>query len=318
MKRSFLLGALLCGSLWATACDVCGIYLGVLPNDRRTSVGLFWRTRLMRGTTLLPNTSPLLVLKHGDHVEAGVPSTEVPMTELVNVLELRADLRLNERFFLLASVPLTNTYRGINGYRMVDAYGLGDPFALLRYQLVNTKCKSDEVRTIHRLMVGAGPKFPLGRNDLRSQGELLSPDIQLGSGSWDALASVEYAVRRGRTGGGLSVLGRYNTANAEGYQLGHGLSITGEVFHRFGTDTLSIAPVLGGYTEFMGYDAVHGEAQTGTGGVTVFGHTGVRVWWKRFALTAFYQPALLNNEGIDITPTRHRVVVGLTCNINNN
>ncbi len=316
MTRYFVLSVVLCASLWATACDVCGIYLGVLPNDRRTSVGLFWRNRLMRGTTMLPNTSSLLLAKHGDHAAEGVPSTEVPMTELVNVLELRADLRLTQRFFLLASLPLTNTYRGVNNYRVVDAYGLGDPFLLLRYQLVNTKCTTEEVRTVHRLMVGAGPKFPLGRNDLTSQGELMSPDIQLGTGSWDALASIEYAVRRGRTGGGLSVLGRYNTANDRGYQLGHGLSLTGEVFHRFGTDTLSFAPVVGGYMEFMDHDAIQGEAQTGTGGNTVFGHAGIRVWWKSFALTAFYQPALLNNEGIDITPTRQRIVVGITYNIN--
>ncbi|MBP6574895.1 MAG: hypothetical protein KA230_10620 [Flavobacteriales bacterium] len=318
MTRNFLLSVMLFASLWATACDVCGIYLGVLPNDRRTSVGLFWRNRLMRGTTMLPNTSPMLLAKHGDHATDGVPSAEVPMTELVNVLELRGDLRLSERFFVLASLPLTNTYRGINGYRMVDAYGLGDPFVLFRYQLVNTKCKTAEVRTVHRLMVGAGPKFPLGRNNLTSQGELVSPDMQLGTGSWDALVSVEYAVRRGRTGGGLSMLGRYNTANDRGYQLGHGLSITGEAFHRFGTDTLSIAPVVGAYMELMDHDVVNGEAQTGTAGSALFAQAGMRLWWQRFAFSAFYQPALLNNEGIDITPTRHRIVVGITYNLNNN
>lgn len=318
MHRLFLLGAMLSASLWATACDVCGIYLGVLPNDRRTNVGLFWRNRLMSGTTVVPNNSPLLQLKHGDHAEEGVASTEVPMTELVNVLELRADVRLTERMFVLASVPYTNTFRGVSGYQVLDAYGIGDPFLLLRYQLVNTKCLTDEVRTVHRLLVGAGPKFPVGRHDLEINGEPASPDIQLGTGSWDVLASLEYAVRRGRTGGGLSVLGRYNTENPEGYRLGHGLSITGEVFHRFGTDTLSFAPVIGGYTEFMGFDAEQGVSLEGTGGTTVFAHMGLRAWWQDLGFSAFYQPALLNNEGIDITPTRHRVIVGITYNINNN
>ena len=32
MTRYFVLSVVLCASLWATACDVCGIYLGVLPN----------------------------------------------------------------------------------------------------------------------------------------------------------------------------------------------------------------------------------------------------------------------------------------------
>lgn len=315
MHRSFLLGAMLFASLWATACDVCGIYLGILPNDRRSNVGLFWRNRLMRGTTFIANTSPLLQAKHGDHADDGVPSTAVPITEQVSVVDLRVDLRLHERMFLLVSVPLINTYRSVNGYRTLDAYGLGDPFVIARYQLVNTRCLIEEVRTVHRLLVGAGPKLPLGRNDVESQGERVSPDVQLGSGSWDALFSAEYAVRRGRTGGGLSVLGRYNTANAHGYRLGHSLSLTGEVFHRFGTDTLSFAPVLGGYTEFMGHDESEVGSLSGTGGTTVFGHLGMRLWWQRFSLSAFYQPALLNNEGIDITPTQHRLVMGLTYNI---
>lgn len=318
MLRTLMLGAMLCASLWATACDICGIYLGVLPNDRRSTVGLFWRSRLMSGTTFVPATSTLLQLKHGDHAEAGVPSVEVPITELVNVLELRADMRIRQHLFAMASIPVTNTYRGVNGYRVLDEYGLGDPFLLLRYQLVNTRCKSDEVRTVHRLLVGAGPKFPLGRHNLRIGEELASPDIQMGTGSWDALFTVEYAIRRGRTGGGVSVLGRWNTANPDGYRLGHGLSITGEVFHRFGTDTLSLAPVLGAYTEFMDYDEDNGESLTGTGGSTVFAHAGLRLWWKQLAFSAFYQPALLHNEGIDLTPTQHRIVVGLTYNLKTN
>jgi hypothetical protein len=316
MHRSLVLGAILLVSLWATACDVCGIYLGVLPNDRRTSVGLFWRSRYMSGTTLLPNTSPMLQLKHGDHVAPGVPTTEVPMTELVNVLELRADVRMTQRLFVLASLPLTNTYRSVNGYRVLDEYGIGDPFLLLRYQLVNTRCKTDDVRTVHRLLVGAGPKFPVGRHDLRIDDQLASPDIQLGTGSWDLLATAEYAVRRDRTGGGVSAIYRHNTANSNGHRMGHGLSITSEVFHRFGGDTLSCAPVLGAYTEFMGKDAMDRVMLPGTGGTTFFGHAGMRLWWKQFAFSAFYQPAFLNNEGADITPTRHRVVMGLTYNIN--
>ena len=78
---------------FAQACDVCGIFLGVQPNDRRSTMGLFYRSRIMQGVTRVPLSSNLL-LKHGDHVPANVPSAEVPITEVVNVMELRADLRL--------------------------------------------------------------------------------------------------------------------------------------------------------------------------------------------------------------------------------
>lgn len=306
----------LCVPLAAGACDICGIFLGVQPNDRRSTIGFFYRSRYMEGSTRVPLTSQLLV-KHGGHVEPGVSYQEVPMVEIVNVAELRADLRLSERFFLLASMPLTNTYRSVNRYRMLDAYGLGDPFVMLRYQLANTR-DVKEHRFVHRLLLGAGVKMPLGRNDLRVDNELVSPDVQLGTGAWDGMLSLEYSVRHGRTAGGVSTLARINGANEAGYQLGHGVSTTAEVFHRFGNDTLSFAPALGAYAEWMALDHVQGVADHGTGGTTVFSHAGVRAWWKRFSFSAYYQHALLNNEGEFITPTRQRIVVGVTYNINQN
>ncbi len=307
----------LCMPFAATACDVCGIFLGVQPNDRRSTIGLFYRSRLMEGTTQVPTTSHLLA-KHGNHVPLGVPAEVVPMAEVVNVVELRADVRLGQRLFLLASLPLTNTYRSVNNWQVLDAYGIGDAFAMLRYQAVNTKCDTREPRFVHRLLVGGGVKFPLGRNDLHVDDELVSPDVQLGTGSWDGLLSLEYSVRHDRTGGGISTLARFNSANSEGYQLGHGLSTTAEVFHRIGNDTLSFAPAIGGYMEWMAKDNSNGVAEEGTGGTTIFSHTGVRVWWNRFSFSAYYQHALLNNEGEFITPTRNRVVAGLTFNINKN
>ncbi|HOY29833.1 MAG TPA: hypothetical protein PLR96_12730 [Flavobacteriales bacterium] len=307
----------LCAPFAATACDVCGIFLGVQPNDRRSTIGLFYRSRVMEGTTQVPMTSYLLA-KHGNDVPHGVPAQEVPMTEVVNVVELRADVRIGQRLFLLASLPLTNTYRSVNNWQVLDAYGLGDAFAMLRYQLVNTKCDTGMPLFVHRLLVGGGVKLPVGRSNLRVDDELVSPDVQLGTGSWDGLLSLEYSVRRDRTGGGISTLARFNSANSDGYQLGHGLSTTAEVFHRIGNDTLSFAPAIGGYMEWMAKDNSNGVAAEGTGGTTIFSHTGVRVWWKRFSFSAYYQHALLNNEGEFITPTRNRVVAGLTFNINKN
>lgn len=306
----------LCAPLAAGACDVCGIFLGVQPNDRRSTIGVFYRSRYMEGTTQVPLTS-LLLTKHGGHVAQGVAHREVPMVEIVNVAELRADLRLSDRLFLLGSLPFTNTYRSENGYRTLDAYGLGDPFVMLRYQLANTKDLRKRL-FVHRLLVGAGVKAPLGRNDLRVGDELVSHDVQLGTGTWDAMLSAEYSVRHGRTAGGLSTLARINGANADGHQMGHGVSTTAEVFHRFGNDTLSFAPALGAYAEWMALDRMHGRPDNGTGGTTVFSHTGVRVWWRRFSFSAYYQHALLNNEGGSITPTRQRVVAGVTYNINKN
>ncbi|HNU57941.1 MAG TPA: hypothetical protein PKN30_15225, partial [Flavobacteriales bacterium] len=83
-----------------------------------------------------------------------------------------------------------------------------------------------------------------------------------------------------------------------------------------GNDTISFAPAIGGYAEWMAHDKVQGATDHGTGGTTVFAHTGARVWWRRATLAAYYQHALLNQVGINITPTVQRFVVGITYNIN--
>ena len=176
----------------------------------------------------------------------------------------------------------------------------------------------NQVAAYSIVSIGSANYAPVGKNDLQIDDVPVSPDVQLGTGSWDALFSVEYSVRRGRTGGGVSGLARFNGSNSVGYHLGNGFSSTTEVFHRFGTDTLSFAPALGTYGEWMGLDHVQGVADHGTGGLTVFSHAGIRVWWKRMSFSAYYQHALLNQVGEFITPTQQRVVVGLTFNINKN
>ncbi|MDX9750553.1 MAG: hypothetical protein RBT71_05690, partial [Flavobacteriales bacterium] len=180
----------------------------------------------------------------------------------------------------------------------------------------NTRAYQERTH-VHRLLVGGGLKMPVGRDDLRIGEELASHDIQLGTGSWDGLFSVEYAVRRGRTAGGVSALARFNTANAAGHRMGHGLSTTAEVFHRFGGDSLSFAPAIGAYMERMGQDHMHDMVHAGTGGTTLFTHAGLRAWWKGLSFSAYYQHAVMHRVGHMMTPTRHRIVVGLTCNLNN-
>lgn len=305
---------ILCAPLLTLACDVCGIFLGVQPHDRASTIGLLYRSRVMQGTTQVPLSSNLLA-KHGAQLAPGTAYRTVPLTEIVNVAELRADLRLGDRFFLLAALPLTNTYRGVNGYRQLDAYGPGDPFAMLRYQVVNTRAYQER-SYVHRLLVGGGLKAPLGSYDMRIGDELASLDIQLGTGSWDALLGLEYTVRRGRVSAGITSLARLNGTNPRGEQLGHALSTTVECLHRFGNDTLSVAPVIGAYIERMGRDRIDGTPDPHTGGTTLLTHAGLRTWWGRFAFSAYYQHAVAHRLGLTMTPTRHRLVVGLTYRIN--
>jgi hypothetical protein len=297
------------------ACDVCGIFLGVQPHDRTSSVSLLWRARLMEGT--LTFARPASPNKHGGHGVSGVALTgEDRYRELYQVLELRADLWLADRFALLVSLPAVNNYRAVNGFIGTDIYGIGDPLLIGRYLVANTKCTDTLDRTVHRLMLGGGAKLPLGRNDLTYNNERVSEDLQPGTGTWDLLASAEYMVRAGRNGAAVTVVGRYNTANNAGYRLGHGLSSTVELFRRWDLrdGAIKLMPSLGVYHELAGRDAELDVVHNGTGSSTLFAHAGARLWWRNWMLSLTYQQAVAWQLGDLMVPNRMRIVTGLAYN----
>lgn len=313
MIRSVLIGALLIAALRSMGCDVCGIFLNVQPNDRSTQFGLLYRTRMLSRDF---GAEGISLLKHGGTVAADEPRQ---VRELIQALELRADVRFAEKWAVLAAMPMVNTYQSVNSYMRYDAYGLGDPFALVRYQLVNTKCTApDSVnRTIHRLQIGAGAKAPLGRTDVTYLGERLHPDAQPGTGSWDALVSIEYALRGRRNGLLFTSLGRINSTDKYGTRLGHTASTTLEVFRTFKLGSaVQVLPSVGSYLEWAGHDDENGVEAGQTGGITAFATVGLRAYWKNWMFTANYQKALGWDIGDEMTATDHRVVTGLSYFLN--
>ncbi|HRH68542.1 MAG TPA: hypothetical protein PLB89_03450 [Flavobacteriales bacterium] len=296
-------------------CDVCGIFLGIRPYDRTSSISLLWRYRHLEGDVLVPAT-PSAVEKHGGHAPPSSTARTMHYRELYQVAELRADLWLHDRFALLVGLPVVNNYRAVDGVVSSDLYGVGDPLLIGRYQLVNTKCLTPDERVVHRIMLGAGVKVPLGRSDLTYEGRTVEADQQPGTGTWDLLGTAEYSVRYKRNGAAFTLVGRWNSANADGYQLGHGISTTAEGFHRFDiNEDWKVMPSLGVYHELSGMDITNGVPDAGTGGSTLFTHVGSRVWWRSWAFSATFQYAVAYNLGELMIPNRERIVLGMTYNI---
>jgi hypothetical protein len=298
------------------ACDVCGIFIGLQPHDRTSSVSLLWRMRLLEGYL----TTPALLQgapKHGGHGVEQVPLTgQDHYKEVFQVLDARADIWLGQRVAVLASVPMVNNYRAVNGFISTDIYGVGDPLLIGRYLVANTRCNTPDERTAHRLMLGAGAKMPLGRNDLRFQDVLVPVDLQPGTRTWDLLGSVEYMVRRGRNGASVTMIGRHNGTTSDNYRLGHGLSTTAELFCRWDVgEQLTLMPSLGMYHELSGRDAEDDRVVFGTGSSTWFAHLGSRVWWHKWMLMLNVQYAAVRHVGELMVPNRLRIVGGVTYNL---
>ena len=271
---------------------------------------MLYRYRLLQGDI----TQPGFQLKHGAG-DAVTPGVTERYREIYQVMELRGEFWLGDRISMLASVPLVNNYQSINGYTSADLYGMSDPLVLGRYLLVNTKCTSEEERTVHRVMVGGGVKFPMGQHNLTYEGAAVDHDLQPGTGSWDFLGSAEYMIRRGAWGASTNLIGRYNTANAYDYALGSGLSNTTEVFYRLDGDPVSWVPSVGIYNEYLFQDTENDAPVQGTGGNTFFAHIGSRLWYRNWVLTLNYQYALSNTMGALMVPTRDRFLFGVAYNL---
>lgn len=307
MTRTLLLGALLVCALRNLGCDVCGIFLGIQPNDRTSSFGLVYRMRYLEGRFEPPRTAVLT--KHGGADDLPVPTHR---TETYQALELRADIRLGQRWSLLGILPVVNNYASSNGRVDADIYGVADPTVLARWIAVNTKQKADTVRWRHRFTIGAGGKLPVGRTTMRYDEQLVDHDLQPGTGTFDGVLSLEYLVRHNGWGAGFSSIGRWNAANNEGFRAGHGVNGTLELFRVFEGGHVQWMPLVGAYAEVMAQDRLAGIDDAATGGRTFFSHMGARLWWRSFGGHVLWQHALRHDQGRDMMPDRERLVLGLT------
>ncbi len=285
------------------ACDICGVFLGVSPNDRMSSIALFHRYRLLQGDIAMPHS----FTKHAGEEQQGTSHYR----EMYATLEVRADIWLSQRFSVLTSIPVVQNARSIGGDSPVRAGGVGDPFVLARYTVLNSRGNEDRSTAVHRVLLGAGLKLPLGSTDRRYNDIELDPDLQPGTGSWDLLASMEYHVRFERWAASLQVIGRQNGENDEGMRFGTGISSSMELARILKRDHTAWRPFVGAYHEWMGLDRHHDEVLDGTGCSTLFAQAGARVWWSRWSVSLTGQYAIARNDGELMVPNVFRGLVGI-------
>jgi len=100
---------------------------------------------------------------------------------------------LTERIALTGLLSLVRQEREVTTFsntEFTSAQGLSDAVLLAKYQLVTSRTGGQ-----YDLVLGAGPKLPIGATNSTNNSELLLPaDMQAGTGSWDAVF-WSYAAR---------------------------------------------------------------------------------------------------------------------------
>ena len=197
----------------------------------------------------------------------------------------------------------------------VGTRGVGDAVVIGKLVLLNMNEKGMEIQ------VGAGPKIPLGRADLKDErGITLNADLQPGSNSWD-LITWAFLVRqlKSRPSATLSarLVGRFNGRNREhlgsqSYQFGNSFQVNLGMGDQVLFRNRIIAPSLSLRFRYTMGDRINSHILDNTGGEWL--NIIPAVSWHLRPNTILHLvpeiPLYSRVEGLQLTPT-FRIQVGL-------
>ena len=200
--------------------------------------------------------------------------------------------------------------------RSVKSSGLGDPMALLFYNVFNNGAKTSALWK-HSLLIGAGLKLPVGDYEKESDGILVNRNFQLGSGSLDYLFSMNYTLRRNAFGFNAESSFKLNTSNKYDYRFGNQFNSSGYFFYLFKNDKLSMLPYTGVFFESANKHFDGQVEMQNTGGYGLFATFGGQLYLGQFSVNVQYQHPIsqgFNAEQIATIKAQERFSIGLLYN----
>lgn len=186
---------LLCVLPSASACDVCGCSgagssPGLLPLVQRHFVGMRWQ--------------------YQDYSISAHHTGGDPVGETYHTMDLWGRWQPHRRVQIIGIVPYSVTGRTSQNEAALRVRGISNITALFQYSLLDPVRQSARTWQ-HALQAGTGVKLPAGSSVLTdSEGVLIPPNLQPGTGSTDYLTSLLFAVRKGKAGVSLDATARFS------------------------------------------------------------------------------------------------------------
>ena len=285
MRTLFIAVALLAIQSVASACDVCGCsiggnYLGILPQFHRHFVGFRWSEQSFQSAHSLFSA------------QAGQFDSE----ESFSTVDALGRFYLTRRVQIFAVMPYRYSRRVEDG-QTIHTQGLGDASIMAGYVLLDTG-DSLHRKWQHSLTLNGGVKLPTGKHNLTdTEGELLHPNLQPGSGTTDFLLSVMYTLRHGAWGFAADALGRLNTTNQQGYRFGNQVSGAAKIFYWQNAGRILLLPNAGVFADAAQANQGDSNFTEGTGGAAVLGTFGLDAYIGHVSVGFTYQQPVWQNLG---------------------
>jgi len=273
--------------LRASACDICGcnmsgLYFGFLPMYKSHFVGLRYNQATFKA-----------YIDNDDFYFEDEYSSDT-----YRQVELMGRFSLSEKWQLRYILPYAiNTMDG--SHQNVNSNGFGDPIIMGYFNPFSTG--DDFTQTIRQtLLLGAGIKLPLGQFDREDGGELINRNFQLGSGSVDYIAGLNYTARLSAVGLNIESSYKINTENELDYSFGDQFNASANLFYYIETAQLSILPFGGLFYEYAEEHKNGGIIEANTGGEAWLGTFGVQLFRNKLMLNLQYQTPISQSFNTDV------------------
>lgn len=256
-------------------CTGAGANYSILPNLNRHVIGLrySYRSFYSEQHSLNPELDGRITEQHSQTVE------------------LFGRFNLTQRLQLSVFMPYSFLQQQ-TGPLLTKNNGPGDLSFLLQYQLINPQlCTGQETK--HQLRLGAGTKLPSGSFAM-DKNKMFMTNLQLGTGSIDFVFNTIYTLRYKRLGFNASGTYRLNTANPQQYRFGDRTQASVNLFYIFEIKDVSLMPSLGCNYEYQFQNRLSRKVLAYTGGHFLNASLGLDIYYKAFAFSSAFTPALMN------------------------
>lgn len=329
------------------ACDLCSVYIGIQPQDFKSSFGLRYRYRSFESkytlvsinNTFVVNPTARLVssngatINHGDQHVTGVSENETYLyAEQYNSVDVVLNLFFGKKFSLLLSNSFSDNYVYRKDSLIGNISGFGDLSVIANYRLINTKVSYDSLaknKLIHRLTVGAGLDLPTGSytkqsvvgyetsfspNTIIGKPEFeLDPHLQAGTGSFNYIVMLEYLVKINRIGLNTNVSYKMFTENPNHFQFANRYNFNSSLFYLIKlNEKVKILPHTGVNYEMSRYDKSKNIDLIDSGGETLLFSGGINIFIKKIGVDfTYFKPIYQNLFGTQPS-NKSRIITQLT------
>ncbi|MFL9834809.1 transporter [Chryseobacterium terrae] len=219
---------------------------------------------------------------------------DLTQDQYFNTIQLWGKIPLTQKLSVYASLPFHfHQKKTLQGD--ININGIGDFNLMGIYKLINSKDNA------HELNGGVGVKVPLGKFDEKGISGV-NPSFQLGTGSWDYQAVLNYRFQKNKVAVLLNTDYTVKTENKKHYQFGNQWNYSATGFYQiFGNENSIVSAKAGLQGEVYDRNRQYKENLPKTAGSALYGKFGFETSFKKLSLgTELMLPTYTNLAGGDI------------------